>query len=227
MISPTVRNLVFRAVDGDPIGFVAGQWVNLFLPWQGETVRRAYSIASWPGYPRPDELEIAVTLVPDGPASTALHTMEVGARIEMEGPWGVFTRERGDPERPMIFVGTGTGVTPLRSMIHADLEERPQGPPLLLLFGCRTEEEILFRIYLEDLATHHPRLRYHFTLSRAPENWGGRSGYVQKHLPELYGSLAPAHVFICGLSGMVAEVRRLLKEDLGLDRKSIHAERYD
>jgi len=57
-------------------------------------------------------------------------------------------------------------------------------------------------------------------LSRPPATWRGRRGYVQSHVTELAGALRP-HVYVCGLNKMVSEVRRVLKQELGYDRRLI------
>jgi len=226
-ISPSVRSLTFRTADGEPFGYVAGQWVNLYVTLEEEVIDRSYSIASAHDRARPDILEFAVTLVDGGPMSSALHALDLGAAIEMQGPFGFFTLDHAPPDAPIVFVGTGTGVTPLRAMIQEELRRAPSaGPPLSLLFGCRTPDDILYREELESLASTHDRFHYEVTLSRPEETWSGRAGYVQTHLGELCGD-ARTHVYICGLSKMVKEVRRVLKEEHGYDRKRIHTERYD
>jgi len=226
-LSPSVCSLVFRAVDDAPLGDVAGQWVNLYLKLGDEVIERSYSIARAPDPSHPTELEIAVTKVTGGPMSTALHALAVGDRIEMQGPFGFFTREEAHLTEPALFVGTGTGVTPLRAMIVDELRARPTGPPMVLLFGCRTEADLLYQRELEALAASHERFHYAPTLSRPGDPWAGRRGYVQGHLGELVGAMKPLHVYVCGLSKMVQDVRRILKEEHGLDRKRIHTERYD
>jgi ferredoxin-NADP reductase len=232
MLSPSVRHLVLQVTDGEPFSHVAGQWMDVLVETPGGPLKRAYSIASPPTQAVPAELELAVTHVEGGPVSTALHALPVGATLEVVGPSGLFTRERIPAGVATLFVGTGTGVTPLRAMIHDELRARPEGPPMTLLFGCRTEEDLIFRDELRDLCARHPRLRYEPTLSRGSAAWGGRRGYVQAHVPELLEALPQddggPHVLVCGLSRMVGEVRELLKAPpLALDRRRVHSERYD
>jgi NAD(P)H-flavin reductase len=95
------------------------------------------------------------------------------------------------------------------------------------LFGCRSQADILWREQLEQLAAEEPLFQLSVTLSRPDPAWPGRRGYVQEHVVELARTLAQPHVFICGLSRMVSEVRAVCKGTLGLDRKHIHSERYD
>jgi CDP-4-dehydro-6-deoxyglucose reductase len=226
-LSSSVRALELRAVDGEPIGHLAGQWINLDVPVPSATgvARRAYSIASAPDGRQPDRCEIAVTRVRDGEASIALHELPVGAQLPFDGPHGFFTRE-AERDEPVLLVGTGTGLCPLRALLEEELA-RQTGPRVALLFGCRTEQDILWREQLEAWARAQPRFSLHVTLSRPSEAWQGRSGYVQTHVRELASELSKPLVYACGLSPMVADVRRVLKDELGYDRKRIRSERYD
>lgn len=225
-LSSTVKAFEFRCVDGEPLQFVAGQWLNFDVPAEGGVLRRAYSIASAPDPARPDRFEIAVTRVDEGGiASPVLHSLLPGSRLEVDGPHGFFTRE-DTRAQPALFVGTGTGVCPLRAMLEDELRD-PNGPPLALLFGVRTEADILFREQLERWAREQPRFSLHVTLSRPDPSWSGLRGYVQTHLKRLIPPEQRPHVYVCGLTKMISEVRATLKGELGYDRKMIHSERYD
>jgi CDP-4-dehydro-6-deoxyglucose reductase, E3 len=226
-LSPTVKGFAFRSADGEPLPYVPGQWLNFDVPAPGgELLRRAYSIASAPDPEHPERFEIAVTRVEDGGlASIALHALELGARLQVDGPHGFFTREQ-ERVLPALFVGTGTGVCPLRAMLEDELRD-PNGPPLALLFGCRNEGDILYREQFDAWARDKPRFRLHVTLSRPGEEWSGLKGYVQTHLPRLITADHRPHVYVCGLTKMITEVRGTLKQQLGYDRKLIHSERYD
>ncbi|MFO0590609.1 MAG: FAD-dependent oxidoreductase [Polyangiaceae bacterium] len=227
-IAPSVRHLVFERTDGLAFDFAPGQWVNLLMPVVTGEIKRSYSIASPPdGSPR---FELAVTRVEGGPGSAFLHGLGEGESLRAVGPQGLFWREAGDAS-PSLFVATGTGVAPFRSMIRAALA-RDSSAPLWLLFGARFEEDILYRDEFERLAAAHPNVRYHVTLSRGAEAWTGRRGYVQLHVPEILKALgdatdSPPHVFICGLDRMVSTVKELCRKELGVDRKRVHVERYD
>ncbi len=227
-LAPAVRLLAFERVDGGPMVFEPGQWINLVLPLPEGDTRRAYSIASAPD--GAGRFEVAVTRVEGGPGSSFLHDLDVGRELVAVGPQGFFTRPPL-ATHPSLFVGTGTGVTPLRSMIHAALAAG-SATPMRLLFGTRTPEDVLFADELASLAARHPNFRAECTLSRAPESWTGRRGYVQEHVKELWQELAagatePVHVYVCGLQRMVGAVRDLVKADLGATRREIHSERYD
>ena len=220
--TPLVRHLVLGTEDGAPYDFLPGQWLKLYLP---NGIERDYSIASAPSPEHPGQIELVVTRVEGGPGSAELHRLEVGSTLESLGPNGLFLREEEHLAAPALYVGTGTGLAPLRAMLMAELA-RPSGKAQVVLFGARREEDLLFREELEGWA-REGRIRYEPTLSRAESAWSGRRGYVQAHLGELYATVPGAHVYICGLSRMITEVRAILRKELLLDRKQVHSERYD
>ncbi len=222
MLSPHVVGLSLAAQSG-ALSFVAGQWINLYVQGAEGVLKRAYSIASAPSDP---ELELAVTRVEGGAASPVLHALSVGATIAIDGPHGLFTRDDAAQAKPALFVATGTGLSPFRSMWREALT-RSAHPPITVLFGARTEADILWRDELLALAAQHPGFRLEVTLSRPDGSWTGRTGHVQTHLEGLARELGEPDVYICGLTKMVSEVRSTLKQALGYDRKRIHSERYD
>ena len=231
-LSPSVRELVFERTDGAVFDFEPGQWVSLLLPGEEGELRRAYSIASPPR--RDASFEVAVTRVDAGVGSLRLHALNPGDVVRAIGPQGFFTRPaRGGA--PSLFIGTGTGVAPLRSMIQAALAA-DDAAPVWLLFGARDEGDLLYREELAARAARSPQLRVEQTLSRADAAWTGRRGYVQVHARALYEELARAsdlaggpapHVYACGLERMVGAVRALFRKEVGLGRDLVHTERYD
>ncbi len=233
-LAPNVRELTFERDDAQPMQFVPGQWVNAYLPLPGGAadpeapLKRAYSIASAPvDSPR---FEIAVTRVQNGPGSAWLHAVEPGVPLKFMGPQGFFTRAPSSAA-PSLLIATGTGVTPIRSMVRAALAAGSRAPMWILL-GVRHEEDMLYRDEFEALARAHPNVRFEPTLSQPGAAWSGRRGYVQAHLPELWSGLSASgaelpHAYACGLERMVGSVREMLRKDMGLPRQQVHAERYD
>jgi ferredoxin-NADP reductase len=234
-LTPGVRELAFERVDGRPMAFEPGQWVNAFLPIAGQAeapvgpLKRSYSIASAPD--GSSRFEIAVTRVQNGPGSTWLHELDAGVALPFVGPHGFFTRAPSSPA-PSLMIATGTGVTPIRSMLRAALAAGSRAPMWVLL-GVRHEEDVLYRDELEAMAREHDNVRFDATLSQPRSAWEGRRGYVQAHVAELWSELSRGggtevpHAYVCGLERMVGSVRQMLRADMGLPRQQVHAERYD
>jgi CDP-4-dehydro-6-deoxyglucose reductase, E3 len=225
-LSDSVKEFKFKRADGQPVRFVAGQWLNLNLPIgdAGSAMKRAYSIASAPS--SDGTFELAITKVEGGPGSTYIHDLAIGSELNVTGPQGLFLRQHVTPS---LFVGTGTGITPLRSMFRDALEKGEQSP-MWVLFGVRQEADRIYQDEFAALEAQHPNFRAFYTLSRGSEAWTGKRGYVQTHARALYEELAKqgeCHVYICGLQKMINEVRDLLRKDMQLPRQLVHSERYD
>jgi ferredoxin-NADP reductase len=231
-LSAPTKHLEFEVPGMARFGFVAGQWLSLKVKKpDGEEITRAYSIAS-----PPDEsncFALCLNRVQDGFVSNYLCDLKEGSEISCQGPFGNFILR--PPMRDTIFIATGTGIAPIRSMLHwlSDQHDgtqggvtRHQGKQVWLLFGSRTERDIYYHTEFLRLAERNPNFRYLPTLSRGGPEWQGLRGYVQEHVPEIVGNRLDMHAYICGLKKMITANRDLLK-GLGWDRKQIIYEAYD
>jgi ferredoxin-NADP reductase len=206
-------------------GFVPGQWLSVKANTpDGEEMTRAYSIASPPT--ENGHFAFCLNRVDEGFMSNYLCNLEAGAEIKFQGPFGNFTLR--PPHRDTVFIATGTGIAPFRSMLHWLLADpaRHQGRQFWLVFGSRRAEDLYYRDEFSALAAKHGNFHFLPTLSRAPDDWPGLRGYVQEHIPEIVGYRTDMHAYICGLDKMVKANRELLK-GLGWDRTAIRYEKYD
>lgn len=224
-LSEVTRHLEFEMPGQKPFGFVAGQWLSFkHLKPDGEEITRAYSIASPPE--EDNRFVLCLNRVQDGFMSNFLCDMREGDEIAYQGPFGDFILR--PPLRDTLFIATGTGIAPFRSMLHWLLagEPRHQGKQLWLLFGNRYEEDLYYHNEFLRLSAERSNFRYLPTLSRGGAEWQGLRGYVQEHVREIVGGRLDMHAYICGLDKMVKANRELLKS-MGWDRKSIRYEKYD
>ena len=219
-IAPNTRHFVFETPEVEELYFVPGQFVSFTETLRGKKITRPYSIASPPDGNR---FEICLNLVEDGFFSPHLFGMKPGDTVEMSAPLGYFVLR--NPGKDAIFVATGTGIAPFRSMLHAYLGQGDQ-KELTLIFGVRYEQGLMYRKEFEELEKQHSNFHFRPTLSRPGPDWKGRTGHVQQHLLETIGDRRDVDIYICGLKLMVDDVRAILK-GLGLDRKQIIFEKYD
>lgn len=225
MLTPTTRHLEWEVVEGGRFDFLAGQFVSMTLRRDADEHTRAYSIAS---APRPDgRFDLCLNRVPGGLFSNYLCDVEPGTTLEFTGPHGFFVVRR-PVERTQVFIATGTGIAPMRGML-ADLfaPDAEIGQEVWLLFGVRHRETILYGEEFEQLAARHRNFHFVPTLSRAGDDWPGERGHVQPLLRKLFAGRRDIDAYICGLKEMVDDVRRILKQELGLDRRQMHYEKYD
>jgi NAD(P)H-flavin reductase len=147
--------------------------------------------------------------------------------VDIHGPHGSFVVSP-PVEQDLVFVATGTGIAPIRGML-TEIFNAPGklSHDVWLIFGVRHPETILYRQEFESWAAQNPRFHFLVTLSRPPADWQGKTGYVQEHLRKIFAGRKDFKAYICGLKAMVDEVRFILKEEFGLDRKQIRFEKYD
>jgi ferredoxin-NADP reductase len=223
-LSDYTKHLEFEVEAAPRFGFVSGQWLSLkHVKPDGEELTRAYSIASPPDGNR---FAFCLNRVQDGFMSNYLCDLEVGAKISAQGPFGSFILR--PPLRDTVFIATGTGIAPYRSMLQwlfAD-PSRHLEKQFWLLFGSRFEKDIYYHDEFVRLAAQHKNFAYLPTLSQGGPEWKGLRGYVQEHVTGLVNHRTDMHAYICGLDKMVRANRELLKS-LGWDRTSILYEKYD
>lgn len=223
-LAPEVHHFQFEVPGVDQLHFTPGQFVSVVEHKGEKEITRAYSIASPRGSNR---FELCLNRVPEGLVSSWLFELKPGDEIDMREPLGYFTLRH--PGRRAVFVATGTGIAPFRSML---LDHLPRTQPeITLLFGVRYEEGLLYGEELTKLAEQYPSFRFLPTITRPSEKWTGRTGRVQTYLDEALALRTPIEisnvdVYICGLKEMVNDVRKELKER-GFDRKQIIYEKYD
>ena len=224
-LSEFTKHLELEVNGVTRFGFVPGQWLSVKATTpDGEEMTRAYSIASPPS--ENGHFAFCLNRVQDGFMSNYLCSLDAGAKVEFQGPFGDFILR--PPLRDTVFIATGTGIAPFRSMLHWLLAEgdRHRGHEFWLVFGTRREQDIYYREEFEHLAAEHANFHFLPTLSRSEAEWTGRRGYVQEHLPEIVGTRTDMHAYVCGLDKMIKANRELLKS-LGWDRTSIRYEKYD
>ena len=225
-LSTQTKHLEF-AVDGvDEFDFIPGQFVSIQQPKPDRRVHtRAYSIASAPR--STPSFDLCLNRVENGFLSNWLCDVEVGATVQFHGPHGMFTLR--PPHQDCVFIATGTGIAPFRGILQwlFEMSERNAGREYFLVYGTRHEQGLYYRDEFRAIEQAHPNFHYLPTLSRGGSEWQGLRGYVQDHVLDIVGTRRDMQAYICGLHQMVDANRKLLKEQLGWDRKQIVFERYD
>ncbi|MDX1454646.1 MAG: CDP-6-deoxy-delta-3,4-glucoseen reductase [Gammaproteobacteria bacterium] len=202
---PAVERLAFRA----------GQYIDILLK---DGTRRSFSLAN---PPHDDELlELHIRHVPGGQFTTEVFDdMREKALLRLQGPLGTFyLRENSD--RPVIMVGGGTGLAPLKAMVES-AHYHGITRPIRLYWGVRAERDIYARELLEQWSSTLPDFRYTIVLSDPQEDdaWEGAEGFVHEVVVEDYPDLAAYDVYMAGPPPMVeAGKKAFLKAGLPYER---------
>jgi ferredoxin-NADP reductase len=219
--------------EGQCLDFRAGQFVTMDLPIHERKVKRwrSYSIASPPHQNR--ELEFCIVRLEGGAASQYFfEEVEVGTPIRFRGPSGKFVLPE-PVDRDLVFICTGTGVAPFRSMLTDLHHHRKAHRRIHLIFGTRYAEGILYRDEFEQLLRELPDFRYSMALSREPDlqpetfPFPVRRGYVHPWYLQEYASPRPdIDFYLCGWRNMIDEALDHLSVRLGYEKTQIHFELY-
>lgn len=207
----------------DRFDFKPGQFVTLDLPIHEQRNKRwrSYSIASTPD--GSNIIELVISYMEGGAGSNYLfNQVQEGTELTLRGPHGVFTLPQ-PLDKDLFLICTGTGIAPFRSMLHYIGRNNIPHRDIYLIFGTRTQHDLLYAAEMKQLEQDLPAFYYHPTLSR--EEWTGRKGYVHAVYEELCVEKPDAIFLLCGWRAMIDEARQRIQQ-LGYDKKSIHLELY-
>ncbi len=236
MLASSVRHLAFVRDDGQPLDFIPGQFIQVHFNYpDGTPTKRSYSLATQHDHAfGPDEsIEIAVSYVPGGAATSLFTALDEGQQILASGPYGRFCLMPKDDNRRYLLIGTGTGVTPYRAMLP-QLQQLigERGVEVVLLFGARTPAELIYGDDFHAFANAHPNFRFVPCFSRelpaadSPQHHADvRRGYVQDVLAEFLPNADTDIAYLCGNPNMVDAAFEALKA-AGLPIPHIRREKY-
>ncbi len=210
---------IFKLELDKGIDFRAGQYITFILEENGKKFTAPYSIASTPLENK--TIEFAIKLVNSGGVTSHLWNKKEGDVLKLKGPMGGFGIKESKKEK-IVFIGTGTGIAPFRSMIK-ELIENETEKNLTLIFGERFEDEVLFEEEFQELESQNKNFKFIKVISKPTENYKGKTGHVQENLEEIDTSNSDA--YICGNPKMVEEVNQKLI-DKGMSKESIFFEKY-
>jgi len=192
--------------------FLAGQYVEIILR---DGKRRAYSLANGPE--EDTHIELHVRSMPGGAFTDYVFTrMKERDILRFEGPLGTFFL-REDSDKPIIFVASGTGFAPIKSiLLHAFA--RGLQRQLVLYWGGRRPQDIYMSAQCRQWQAEHDNFSFIPVISDAlPEDaWGGRSGLVHRAVMEDFPDLSGYQVYACGAPVMVEAAHKDFTTRCGL-----------
>lgn len=205
-----------------PFKFLAGQYVDIELEFDGKPVHRSYSISSSAAERR--FIDLTIKRKPQGLVSGYLcDRARVGDMLDIRGPFGRFTFS-SDKARRVALVGAGVGVTPLVGIIRTLTDQNWRGE-INAVFGFRRESDGLFIDELLERQKTNSGLRLTTTWS-APESRStkpkGRinAALVRKNVSKL----KEMDIFLCGPTEMMEQVSQgLVKAGVRKNRIRVEA----
>lgn len=208
------------------LAYRPGQHVTIVADIGGQTQRRCYSFSSSPATGA--KPSITVKRVDGGVLSSWLHDhVSAGDVLSALPPSGGFVVD-ADPDvsRHIALVAGGVGITPLISMAETVLRTEPLSR-VTLLYGSRSESEIIFRNRLDALAhLFAGRLQVRIALDELPPVWNGLAGALDgEAVSRAIDLRAPDAWYVCGPEPMMESVTGALRT-AGIDAARVHLERF-
>jgi ferredoxin-NADP reductase len=205
-----------------PVGldYKPGQFLFVTLKQGDKELRKHFSFSSSPT--EKDHIEFTKKLT-DHEYSEALKAVKVGDWARIDAPYGQFTFEGEYPK--IALLGGGIGITPFIS-ICKNATDKGLNNKITLFYGCRTENDIVFKNEFEGLAQKNENLKLVFTLNEAPPQWKGATGIinadmVKRELPDYKETI----FYACGPPPMVKAMEALI-ESLGLPKTQLKLEYF-
>jgi propane monooxygenase reductase subunit len=220
-VTHDMRHLVLRLIEPDEVKFFPGQYVDIAVPGTEET--RSFSMANTNS--RDGRLEFVIKVYPDGLFSHFLDTtLQVGDRLQLSGPYGVFTLREGDDD--LVFIGGGAGMAPILSLLRS-MADRGLTRKATYYYGARRRRDLCFEDELRALEDKLPGFRYIPALSEpAPDDdWDGETGLITDIVKRHADGLAGVHAYVCGPPPMVEAALPLLAA-LGVEEKRIYYDKF-
>jgi len=176
-------------IDGRPT-FTPGQFNMLTVFGVGEV---PISMSGDPAETGP----VIHTIRSVGPVSNALADLRPGDPVGLRGPFGVGWPMDEAEGKDVIVLAGGLGLAPLRPALYRLFAERARYGEIVLLYGTRSPDDILFR---RELETWRRRLDVDIevTVDHAVSDWHGHVGVVTTLIPRATFDPAQSIAFVCG-----------------------------
>jgi CDP-4-dehydro-6-deoxyglucose reductase len=207
--------LTFRFPPSVKFEYLPGQYIDLSF----NGIKRSYSIANTNVITK--DIELHIRRVPEGKMSTLIFgQVKENQLMRMEGPKGTFFVR--DNIKPLIFLATGTGIAPIKSIVEK-LVHSGDEREIHIYWGMQYKDE-LYCTELLNLAEIYRHINFTPVLSRE-ETYIGCKGYVQDIVCDTYDSLAKFEVYACGSLNMINDAAKKFKERQ-LPSESFHSDAF-
>lgn len=209
-LSATAKEIL---IDLDiPLNFTAGSFVNIFMNIAGEKVRRAYSISS--DDTEQKSIAIAVRLYPEGKMSPLFWKHDLtGESIELMGPLGLNTAKKMNRDKIYLFAfGVGAGVV---KSLASHFSSSDKVKNIIIMTGSRSENEILYRQYFDELASRSKKVEVSYVISQSKGASLFKKGYIQDHIAGF--DFDKSDVYVCGQEAACNELVQKIKASRPVD----------
>ncbi len=218
-VIPRARDIFsYRFPRPEALNYQPGQYMLVTIEADGKELTHPFSLSSSPT--EEDFVEFTKKLT-DSDYSKALRLFKPGSGAQIDAPYGTFTFQ-GEHQKIVLLAG-GIGITPLRSMCKYSADKRLNSS-IILLYGCRTEDEIAFKAEFEEVQNQNQNFKVVFILSEPNSQWKGPVGFisadfVMRQVPDY----SERFFYACGPPGMVNAMEKVMT-NMGLPMSKLKLE---
>lgn len=214
--------LSFSVIDTQPFLFNPGQFVAIDFDHPDLGYRRSpYCLYGASSEQR--EFELLVRVVPEGPVSLFLTTLEEGDIISFRGPSG-HSMIPNEPDTHLILIATGVGLGPCRCFLRHLAGTQPLRP-VTLYWGLRLEDDVCLLDELLGLQRNLENFEWNISLSEPTGDWPPLKGRVTETVPPLLETVADKHFYLVSNGAMISEMSTALRE-IGVPGDRIYEESF-
>ena len=221
-VTHDLRHLVLTLVEPTEIAYWPGQYLDITIPGTEES--RSFSMAT-PTAGESGQVEFVIKVYPDGRFSHFLDSeLQVGDRLDVVGPYGVFTLR--DRDSDIVFIGGGAGMAPILCLLRL-LADRKSLRKATYYYGARARRDLCFEQEIAALEDSLPNLRFVPALSEPADDdeWDGEVGLITDVVERYEKNLSDTDCYVCGPPPMVEAAIDLLGA-LDADAKRIYYDKF-
>lgn len=191
--TPTIKTFVLSPKE--PMEFRAGQFVQVTVPGLGEAPFTPSSSPYEKGF-------LEVTVLRTGRVTDAMHKLRAGAMLGVRGPFGQGFPLGKCEGKEVLLVGGGVGLAPLRSLIYALLGQLDKVKRVVIKYGAREPDELLFRSFFDEWGSQD-KVSLDITVDSAANGWDGKVGVVTTLMEGMDIDISNSLLISCGPAVML------------------------
>ena len=222
--TPTTKTFRLAPKSGYLPPFRAGQYITWEVTIGKVKTGRAFSISSPPN--QRGFYDITVRRMPEGFVSQYLmDDVKISDEFTLKGPAGTFYHEPLTDGKDLVFLAGGSGVTPFRSLIRETIE-RGLDFNIWLIYGSRTEDDVIFGDELKAIGEKYPNITVEFVISEPGKDFKGVTGFITSDvIKKIVGNVKDKTFYMCGPEAMYQFCQPEV-EKLKIPRRKFKIESY-
>jgi CDP-4-dehydro-6-deoxyglucose reductase, E3 len=215
-LTDDIIKVILRLPPNSNFNFNSGQYLNIIKG----NLTRSYSIANSSDHK--NQLEFFIKKYTNGLMSEYFFKeAKINDLLRLEGPLGTFFL-RDSTFKNIIFLATGTGIAPIKSILEGleKSHEQYQNKNLWVFVGARYKEDLFWKPNLDKL-----NINYIPVLSRQDNDWNGAEGYVQDIVLNQQIDIENSQVYACGSNAMINSAKELFFKN-NLNKNSFFSDAF-